>query len=582
VVLAALALVLLPQLSVPPLERAEVYFMDAARTMAEGGDWLVPRYEGRPFFDKPILSYWLMAACMKALGPTPAAARLVAVVSALALVLATAWLGALLFDRRTGLLGAVALATTLGFLSFARMAMSDMLLAVWTTLAAALLVRAWQPAPPSWLLPAAGAALGLGLASKGPIALLIPALALVPLLAQERRVPPWRPGALALAALAFAVLGLGWFVLLFLRLGWEPLQHFFLRENLERFAGEAYDVGRPPWFYLPAYLAQGLPWSAFLPVALLRLLSAPAPERRSSWLLGLWPALVLVPISLSRGKIDYYLLPIYPAVSLLVGRYFAALRWGRLDRAWARLVLAVAAGAAVWTAVRPPALPPRWLPSRAVCVAAAVVLLLAAAALVAAAVRPLASRVLGALAGATAALALLVNAFFLPAFARAQPNRAIARDVARERLYEPRARLAYCDDPSHARRDVLFEARHAALEQCDVWGLAAARQRYLLLLSPAQDASLRALPKYRLVASYRFLPAGTLTLGGLLSPVTPGTIILGANFATADPVAEVTRRREYRHAVRADIEAAARRTGGLGGGARQNEGSHEQPGPEHP
>ncbi|HXY41386.1 MAG TPA: glycosyltransferase family 39 protein [Vicinamibacteria bacterium] len=569
--------------------------MDAARTMAEGGDWLVPRYEGRPFFDKPILSYWLMAVGMKALGPTPAAARVVAVASALALVLATAWLGALVFDRRTGLLAAVVLASTVGFLSFARIAMSDMLLAVWTTLAVALLVRAFQPSPPWWPLPAVAAVLGLGLATKGPIALLVPGLALLPLLAQERRLPRPRPWALALSALAFVVLGLGWFLLLYRRLGWEPLSYFFLRENLERFAGEAYDVGRPPWFYLPAYLAEGLPWSAFLPLALLRLRSAPEPERRSSWRLALWSALVLVPLSLSRGKIDYYLLPVYPALSVLVGRYFAVVPWGRLDRAWARLVLSLAAGAAVWIAVRPPTLPPRWLPGHAVWVAADALLLLAAAVLAAVALRPAASRVLAALAGVTAALALLVTAFFLPAFAGAQPNRAIAADVARERSFVPSARLAYCDDPSHARRDVLFEARHAGLEQCDLWGLASAREKYLLLLSPAQDASLRALPKYRSVASYRFLPAGTLTLGGLVSRATPGTVVLGANFATSDPTAEVRRRREYRHGVQADLEAEARRrgrpavrdgTGGLdvgsGGQSPPEQGRPGQPGPDRP
>ena len=49
--LAALAALLLPQLSAPPLERAEVYFRDAARGMVESGDWWLPRYEGQPFFD---------------------------------------------------------------------------------------------------------------------------------------------------------------------------------------------------------------------------------------------------------------------------------------------------------------------------------------------------------------------------------------------------------------------------------------------------------------------------------------------------------------------------------------------------
>jgi len=56
VVLALLALVL-PSLGQAPLERAEIYFLDAARGMVETGDWVVPRYQGEPFFDKPPLVY---------------------------------------------------------------------------------------------------------------------------------------------------------------------------------------------------------------------------------------------------------------------------------------------------------------------------------------------------------------------------------------------------------------------------------------------------------------------------------------------------------------------------------------------
>jgi len=181
--LALLALgllaLLLPNLGLAPLERAEIYFLDAARAMVESGDWVVPRYEGEPFFDKPVLSYWLMAAAMERLGTTAGAARLVPVLAAIGVLLATAWLGTLLFDRRSGLAGGLVLATTLAFLSFARVAMSDMLLALWTTLVVALAVLAYRPGAPRWTVPLLGAVAGLGFATKGPIALLVPGLAIV-------------------------------------------------------------------------------------------------------------------------------------------------------------------------------------------------------------------------------------------------------------------------------------------------------------------------------------------------------------------------------------------------------------------
>ncbi len=522
--------------------------------MVESGDWLVPRYEGRPFFDKPILSYWAMAAAMKLFGVNPGAARLVPVLASLLLVLATVWLGTLLFDRRSALAGGVLLATSVAFLSFARVAMSDMLLAFLSTLAVALGLRAYARAEggrhgASLLL--LGVVLGLGFATKGPIALVVPGLALLLLaLGRRKHSLPFGLGALALAGLAFCIFGLGWFALVYRRLGSEPLVAFFFRENLERFAGETYDVGRPLWFYPPAYLAEGLPWSLFLPIALARLLvSRAVDERRASRVLAAWVALVLVPLSLSRGKLDYYLLPLYPALSLLLGRYFACVPWRRLDVLWARVALVLGALAIAVVLLRPPRLPEPWLPSPAWRALLVATLVLWAVALVIASLRPRPLQVMAATAVPLAAVAFLLFAAFLPAFAGHQPNRAIAADVARERQYQPLAKLAFCADPSHARRDVLFLVRHAAVEQCALWDLAGSREPYLLLVDPAHDASFRVLPKYRVVETYQYLPATTLTLAGLFAGYEPGELVLCANFRTKDPQAEARRKRDYRRVI---------------------------------
>ncbi|MGE5127435.1 MAG: ArnT family glycosyltransferase [Betaproteobacteria bacterium] len=535
--------------------------MDAARGMVESGDWLVPRYEGRAFFDKPVLTYWLMAGSMSALGPSYAAARLVPVLAALALALATAWLGVLLFDRRSALAGALVLASTPAFLSFARIAMSDMLLALWTTTAVALALRACRPRPPAWVAPALGAALGLGFATKGPIALVVAGVALLLLaLGSERARPlPFGLAGLTLAGAAFAVLGLGWFALVYARLGAGPLVHFFLRENLERFAGEAYDVGRPLWFYPPAYLAEGLPWSCFLPLALWRLLRGGPADRAGARLLAGWAALVVGLLSLSRGKIDYYLLPVYPPLSLVVGRYLANAPWRALDRGLARAGLGLGAAATALLLARPPRVPAGWLPDPSHGPLLVVVATLAALVLLAAALRPTPARVLAALATATAAGFLLLVTLFLPAFSAGQPNRAIAADVARERLYVPRAQLAFCEDPARVRRDVLFAARHAGVEQCDLWSLAASHEPFLFLVSPAQAASFRVLPRYRHVGSYSYLPARALTLDGLLDGVSAGEVQLVANYATPDPVAERKRRKEYRRRIQEELREEARR-----------------------
>ena len=129
--------------------------------------------------------------------------------------------------------------------------------------------------------------------------------------------------------------------------------------------------------------------------------------------------------------------------------------------------------------------------------------------------RPRAST--AALASLVAAAWLVLVVFFLPAFVAAQPNRAIVADVARERQYRPDLRMAFCSDPTRVRRDVLLHVRLAAFSECDLWSLAGSREPFLLLATPAQDASFRADPRYREVARYRYLPASALTLGGLVS-----------------------------------------------------------------
>ena len=542
----AAAVLLLVSLGAAPLERAEIYFVDVARAMVESGDYLGPRYRGEAFFDKPPLAYWLMAASFEAFGFTLTAARLVPVAAALGLLVVTAWLGRLVFDRATGVVGAAMLASTLLFLSFGRVAMSDMLLALWTTLAVALALAAEHAEGSrrrAYAL-ALGLALGLGFLTKGPIALLLSGAGIIAWAWYARRVPFPR-GEIVLAAAAFLAAGFTWFALVYLRLGAGPLEYFFLRENLERFAGETYDAGRSPAYYLGAYLAVGLPWSLLFPRAAFRL---PRGERT----ILVWVLLMAIPLSMARGKIDYYLLPLAPAASLVVARFLASVPWNAGDVRWARVAAAAFGAVVLWIPWVNTRVPTEWLPGAG----AQVVLLLVGAAgaflAFAAAWRPSPRRIGAALAFGSAATFLVLAAWFLPAFRAAQPNRALTDDVLRERRFRPDAGLVLCSDPARVQRDVLFEARVAAFERCDLYGMAASSTPLLLVLTGAEFESLARLPNVRPIAEYRALPATALTLGGVLAGATPETIVLAANFETDDPVAVLKRRKDRKRSLRED------------------------------
>jgi 4-amino-4-deoxy-L-arabinose transferase-like glycosyltransferase len=519
--------------------------------MVERGDLLVPHYRGQPFFDKPALTYWLMAASFDLFGFTPAAGRLVPVAAALGVLGATVWLGTLLFDRRSALAGGLVLVSTLAFAAFGRVAMSDMLLTLWSTLAAGLAVRATRDGAGSAVV-ALGAVLGLGFQTKGPVAILFPGFAVLLLLWRSRHLLSGRarPMPLLLGAALFALFGLAWFGAVFLWLGPGPLEYFFLRENLARFAAETYDSGRSPIFYLGAYLAEGLPWSLFLPLAARRLLRAEPEERAAAGLLGLWVLLMLVPLTLSRGKIDYYLLPLYPALSLLLGRFFSGPPFDALERAWTRAALGVVAIGLLLLPLARGSVAPAWLPGRLATASVGAIAVAGALACAAAARRPRGVLVLGVLSGTAAAVFLGLVTLLLPAFWAAQPNDEIVADVARERRFRPDVQVVACSDPSRAERDLLFHARVAMITRCDLWSLAPSRSPFLFLLSPAELASLASVPGFREISTHRYLPATVLTLDGLLHPRAPGTVTLAANYRTDDPVAETKRKKDRKREMR--------------------------------
>jgi hypothetical protein len=153
-------------------------------------------------------------------------------------------------------------------------------------------------------------------------------------------------------------------------------------------------------------------------------------------------------------------------------------------------------------------------------------------------------------ASASAVFAVLA-VWFLPAFRAAQPNAALVEDVRRELRYRPDAAVVFCEDPARVRRDLLFHVRLAAEERCDLWAPASSHRPYLLLIRPEERAAL-AVAELREVDRYRGLPATAHTQTGLLARVVPQQLVLAANFPTADPVAEVKRKKDRKRALAQD------------------------------
>jgi 4-amino-4-deoxy-L-arabinose transferase-like glycosyltransferase len=355
-------LLFLTRLSAPLLEPQEPRYAEIPRQMLARGDWLMPILHGRPYLDKPPLLYWFVMASYRLCGVHDWAARLVPGLAGILIVLVTYLWGRRALNEQAAWCGALALCLSVRFVYLQRILTFDGLLALWVTTALA----AGQTALASsrlrvgwWLISAL--ACGLGILTKGPVALV---LVLAPLLAfclLDRRCPPlgWTvfPGYLAIVA---GVAG-PWFIVIARR---EPdfLGDFLWRHHIVRFV-EPFDHQEPFWFFLPALLLGMLPWTLLLPGFvrfLIRRSPRPALDRPAPLGFLLLAGLGgLVFFSASGCKRPVYILPVMPPLALARGyyldiasrQYSAGLRTTSLLATGATwLVLAAALGAAIWGA----------------------------------------------------------------------------------------------------------------------------------------------------------------------------------------------------------------------------------------
>jgi 4-amino-4-deoxy-L-arabinose transferase-like glycosyltransferase len=290
-----------------------------AKTMVQSGDWITPRLEGKPFYDKPPLFFWLVASSFSLLGFTELAARLPAALLGLATVLVTYGFGRQAIGPRAAFLGAVVLASTLEFVVLSNVVVHDIALVLCIAVALFAFERARDAvAPCVALLVLAYAAMGLGVVAKGPIGLLLPAGVIV-LTALLRRELPRLREAMPLAGAAIVLLvALPWYVAVSLA-DPEYLSYFLVEKNLGSFFSRASSHPKPLWFYGPVLLLGFFPWSSFLVAALARLARRPARIDESRLYLLVWTGFVFLFFSLATSKLETYLLPLFPPAALLVG-----------------------------------------------------------------------------------------------------------------------------------------------------------------------------------------------------------------------------------------------------------------------
>lgn len=310
----------------------EPRFALVAREMAASGNYSVLSLNHRLYTDKPPLFFWAINGfALLSGGVNEWAARLPSALSGLLALLLVLRLGSWLYDARAGFLAALVFATSAQIFMRARWASIDMTLNL-LVLAAILLLWRGRSRPQdavrcnrlAWTL------MGLASLAKGPVGLILPILAVLPAAIAER---DWRgarrlflpSGVLLYLAITFA-----WFGRFAYRLGPAFALQVLMHQNVERYV-HAWNAQHPAWFYLWRFPAGFFPWILFLPWGIAQVLAPEEGEhRREAVFLLSWMAAILLFFSFSTGKRGVYIIPIYPAAALVVGRL--------LSRAWPRTV----------------------------------------------------------------------------------------------------------------------------------------------------------------------------------------------------------------------------------------------------
>ena len=338
---------------IPPIDRDEARFAQATKQMIETGNYVDIRFQDETRYKKPVGIYWLQAATVKAgdaLGVPRATTRIglyriPSLIGAIGAVLLTYWTALAFGSRRAAVLAGLMLATSLALGIEARLAKTDAVLLFTVVAAMGALGRAYlagqgagPAAPHPWAWPAIfWTALAGGILLKGPVILMfvgLPALALVAL----DRSATWLRRLKPAAGIAWMLLlVLPWFVAIVLKSGDQFFAESLGHDLFAKLGSGQESHGAPPGTYFVLF------WVMFFPGSVLAALAAPAAwyQRKEpgakfllAWIVPAWIVLEIV-----ATKLPHYVLPIYPAVAILIAvaidNYVLSLqRWLRTGPVW--------------------------------------------------------------------------------------------------------------------------------------------------------------------------------------------------------------------------------------------------------
>jgi len=313
--------------SAPLYDLDEGAFTEATREMLASGDYITPRKDGRPRYDKPVLIYWAQAAAVKLVGFGELALRLPSALAASLWVLALWLFVRERLDAPTATIAGLTMALSLQVSLIAKAAVADALLNLFIALAFFEIYRFYAAADAAtgrrfvWR---AYLWMGLGFLTKGPVAVFFPVLVSLLFYWSDGQLKRWWQAAISpLGWVIFVLVAGPWYLAIYLHDGPGFFESFFLHHNLGRFEDTIHGHSGFPGYYLVMLPLIVLPFTGWLLGLFGRLRSFWAdPLDRFLWI---WFGVVFVFFSFSATQLPHYLLYGCTPLFILMARHRALL-----------------------------------------------------------------------------------------------------------------------------------------------------------------------------------------------------------------------------------------------------------------
>jgi 4-amino-4-deoxy-L-arabinose transferase-like glycosyltransferase len=287
-----------------------------AREMALGGDWITPRLFGVGWFEKPPLIYWMTATAFRLGLSNDLAPRLPIALLSVGFLGFYYWLLQREFGPRAALYSSLLLGTSAWWIAFSHADVPDLPLAALFS-AAILLALPWLNHGNKSHLPWAAALLGFAVLAKS----MVPLVLLGPVLwfARKRLTDLLQARVLC----TFLIVALPWHIACYIRNGMPFIDTLFIQHQYGRMTSDALQHRQAAWFYLGVLPGAIFPWVFLLPLLFHRSLYN---DLRTRFLLATF-LFGLVFFSAAPNKLPGYILPLLPALFVLIGIRLAETRF---------------------------------------------------------------------------------------------------------------------------------------------------------------------------------------------------------------------------------------------------------------